>query len=99
MWETMDGCHRLWTRAGTQSAKPIFDDIEGEEWETLHDKYVEVGKEVNLRQPSTSRKAKTLWKINESKSEWRRVSALDEAFVEAAGGERAESSTAGASTA
>ena len=41
--------------------------IAGEEWKKLYFKYVEIGKAVNLRQPSTSRKAKNLWKAREAK--------------------------------
>ena len=38
----------------------FYKGIEEEEWD------VDIGKAVNLRQPSTSRKARTLWKVTEA---------------------------------
>ena len=46
----------------------IFKGIDGEERERMHCKYVEIGRAVNIRHPSTSRKAKTLWMIREAKA-------------------------------
>ena len=40
----------------------IFNGIDGEEWERMHCKYIEIHKSVNIRHRSTSRKAKTLKK-------------------------------------
>ena len=60
MWTTASG--RNGTQADNPSAKA------SREWEKLHNKYVEIGRAVNIRQPSTSRKAKTLWKAREAKA-------------------------------
>ena len=54
--------------AGCQA---ISKGVEGAEWEKLYCKFVEMNQAVNLRQPSTSRKAKTLWKVRDSKGERR----------------------------
>ena len=37
-------------------------------WENMYSKYVEISRAVNILHPSTSRKAKTWWKILDSKA-------------------------------
>ena len=56
-----------WTRTGTQSAMPSTS-TSRERRGTMYYKDVELGRAVNICQPSTSRKAKTLWKVREPKA-------------------------------
>ena len=46
----------------------MYSDVEGAEWEKLCCKCVEPGRAVHIRHPSTSHKAKTLWKVREAKA-------------------------------
>ena len=46
----------------------VYRGTEGDEWVKPYSKNVEKGKAVNPFQPSTSRKAKTLWKGREAKA-------------------------------
>ena len=50
-------------KEGAQCLPSQLQSIEGEEWEKLHSKYVEIVKAVNIR---TSRKAKTFWRAREA---------------------------------
>ena len=60
---------RMWMRTGTQSAMPFpLKGVDGEEWARMCYKHAEIGKAVYTRQPSTSRKAKTLWTMREAKA-------------------------------
>ena len=43
----------------------IYTGVEGGEWETFHYKFVEMNKEVNVRNPRGNSRAKTLGKIRE----------------------------------
>ena len=40
--------------------------VEGADWENLHYRFVEVNKEVNVRHPSGSSRAKTLFKVSDA---------------------------------
>ena len=42
--------------------------VEGEEWESLYQKFVEMHKAVNIRTPSNNHKAKTLWMLREARA-------------------------------
>ena len=55
------------TRTGTQSSMPSTS-TSRERRGTMYYKDVELGRAVNICQPSTSRKAKTLWKVREPKA-------------------------------
>ena len=45
---------------------PIFKGFEGEKRERIYFNCIELHEAVNIRQPSTSRKAERLWKIREA---------------------------------
>ena len=66
MWELADEDHRSWTRIGTQFVKPINKGVEEAGWENLCGKFVEMNKEVNVRNPTGSSRA-TLWKMRGAK--------------------------------
>ena len=42
-------------------------DVEGAEWENLYHRSVDLNKEVNVRHPSGSSRARTFWKIRDAK--------------------------------
>ena len=45
----------------------IHKGVEGAEWESLYDKFVEMNKRVNARHLSGSGRARTLWKVRDAK--------------------------------
>ena len=59
----IDGDRRWWTRIGSPLARLFIRAPEGEEWERLCRKYLEMHKAVNIGKPGNSHKANSWWTL------------------------------------
>ena len=90
---TVDWSHRLWTRTGTQSAKPCTEASRERSGRRVVPQVCgKTSGAVHICHPSASHRAAILWWDKDLQN---LAMSLDEALQVAAGGDRADSSAAG----